>query len=125
MYVIKDETVRQNCIREIMSLGFDKPCSVQIKPYKHNKTTAQRNYWHALLRILARDAGYNMDDLKDDIKIRILGFRSKMMADRGEVLYIPSSETLTVDDYNKLIEGTLMMFDALGYTAPAKNYYGL
>lgn len=125
MYVVKNPTVKQHLMREIMDIKPSSGVVVTITHNSPNKTEAQRNYWHKLLEVLCRETGDSFDDRKDDIKCRVLGLIEKEDKNGIKRYCVPSSERLSSAKYADLITATIMIFQTMGFEYPSPDYYGL
>lgn len=115
-YIINDE-VLANCQKAIA-----KGQIVQINP--KGKTRPQEKYFHAILNIVAKHQGEDPEDMKDDIKIRVLGGIERVY--KGNVYMQPnSSKNISDDQYSKMIDAVLMMASFLNVRIPPRPYYGI
>lgn len=125
MYIIKpDNDVLPNVIRDIGLLHPEKEWQVEIKPYKRNKTTAQRNYFHKLLDIISDYSGHTIEDLKTRMCFT-LGLTRDVTLKNGEVIKERlSTEGLKTKDYSALVEAAQMACMQLGLSYPDPQEYG-
>lgn len=121
-FTIKDERVRQNCINTIAALDLDK-YEVSIK--RKRKSNAQRKYWHMCMKIISDETGGDDEELKFEIKHRVLGGKQWIGMDGKVYETVISSEKLNVQQYSKLISATLSLADELGYVMPDPTFYGI
>lgn len=114
---IINEKILDNC-RKAIALGY----VVEIK--KKRKTRQQEKYLHAIINIIAKDQGVDPEDLKDDLKIPVLGFTEHTYAGKT-YLRAKSSRGISDEQYGKLIDAALMMANFLNITLPPKQYFGM
>lgn len=121
-FTLKDKKVRENCLAHIRAIPEWLVYDVVIR--KPQKSRAQENYWHTLLGILADYNGDDIEDIKLRVKYACLPLHEVVV---GEKTYMapPSTTKLTKEDYSKLIEATLRVFDSLELKAPTASYYGM
>lgn len=121
-FLVRDEQVKVNCLAAVRALPSWKVTEVIIQEPK--KTRPQEKYWHLLLGILAKHTGDTLEDVKDRIKLAVLPPR--ILEAKGKTYVLPAhSSTLKKEEYTRLIDATLMIFDQLGMVAPAPGYYGI
>lgn len=122
-FYIKTDDIKTRVVSEINKLPLS-GYIVEIKPEKKSITCRQRNYWHALLSILADYQGLPISDLKQQLKIRWLPLREAEY-DGNTYYIVPSSESITRDEYNMLIDNTQKVFEMLGVSYPSPEHYGI
>lgn len=120
-YRLINEKVRDNLIKEIISLPFNK-FEVTIK--KIGKTRQQEKYWHKLVGIVADFQGEHPEEMKMKLKYDWLPLREiKTMS--GEIyLYPVSTVKLKKEQYTLLIEKTLVLGNILGLKLPRPSDLG-
>lgn len=120
-FKLADDTRLENCIRYLRSLGTK---GHVIRIMKPGKTPAQRNYWHNLLEIIAKDQGEDEKDLKERLKYEFLPLHEVRTA-RGSYMAPPHTEDLTKEQYSLLIEKTVILAGFLNIVLPDAHYYGM
>ena len=95
----------QGTLHHLAGMDPDKEWEVVIRPYKKNKSTQQRNYYHKLLEILSDYNGDTIEDLKTRICFylgytRMVQLKDRMIEERL------STEKMGVGQYSKMIEET-------------------
>jgi len=120
-YILANDRVKANCITAIAMLG--EGWSVSIK--KPGKTNPQRSYWHMAIGIIAEYTGYTKEQTKYMIKEAVLGLET-WKDNRGKVhTMVKASETLTKEDYSRLIDYTILAANKIGCVIPSPLEYGL
>jgi len=96
----------------------DHICQVTIEDYKHDKTAAQRGFWHVLINIMAKELGYTPLEMKNILKVKIMGTEIVKDLDGNDLEQIPSSEAEKRHGYSLLIDGTVEIGHDLGMNLP-------
>jgi hypothetical protein len=121
LFILKSDQVTENCISAIRALPKDKAYEVRIA--KPGKTSAQRAYWHVLIRLVSQFQGEPEERLKEALKLEWLELHEVKV--NGKVFLMPpSTEDITREQYSLLIEKTLMICSILGIKTPEPSYYG-
>jgi len=104
------------------NLNPDKEWEIIIKPYKKNKSTQQRNYYHKLLDILSEYNGDTVEDLKTRICFYLGYTRQAQLKDRMIEERL-STEKMGVEQYSKMIEETqkTLMILELKFPSPDED----
>lgn len=119
----KDEPRLSQAIEYISLLDDSKDWEISVKPYKKSLTANQRNYWHDLLGIISTYTGYDKEDLKTRM-CHTLGYVRNVRLKSGEIIRErKSTETLTREEYSKLIEAAQMACLELGLKYPEPEQY--
>lgn len=117
-YILRSEQIAVRCCEAVMvSHSMEKPIEVLIRPYKEDKTAAQRGWWHMLLRQFGDECGYTMQEMKDLVKKEILGTKIVTVAGRT-VETAASSESEDRIGYSSLIESTYRLAAEAGVQLP-------
>lgn len=120
-FVLKTPEILQNCIASLKDhMGY----SVEIKPYKKSRTTRQNKLYWSLIGIIAKDKGYDTEDLHIALKIRFLGTTEKTIA--GQVYTVPNSTTkLDTRQFGELVDRVYALGAELGVKLPQASFWGL
>lgn len=120
-FVLKSPQVLANCIASLKEfMGY----SVEIKPYKKIRSTRQNKLYWSLLGIIAKDKGYDTEDLHLALKIRFLGTQEKTIA--GQVYTVPNSTTkLTTTQFTEYVDRVYALGAELGVKLPQPSFWGL
>jgi hypothetical protein len=120
MYILKNQEIIDRCIAEIKESH-----GMMVTIQKPNKTAAQRNYWHKLIRIVADYQGESEEMKKAEIKIGTFepeGF----LTYKNYLVVVPiSSEKLSKQDYGLLIDKTIAQGQELELNMPLSSYFGV
>lgn len=123
IYQVKSAKVKDNLIGYIRGLPDDQGYVVRVEQPK--KTVAQRNYFHNLLQIIAKDQGESPDALKDKLKLEWLPLL-KVTTHTGKTYLIPKhTEDLSKEDYSILISKIVALAGFLGIVLPDMRHFGL
>ena len=110
-----------NEARERFKAGED--VEIVIKKADKNRTSQQNKYFHGLVGILAKHAGYEPDRLKVEIKYQI-GLIEKVLINGEVITSIKSTAQLNTEDFGKLIDTVQNLLDQMGVTYPLPNEQG-
>ena len=124
-YAIRDEQIKQSCLRQINGLLACDPPQHEVVIRKHDKrkTAQQRKYLHKILHVVCNYTGDDVEDAKMKIKYAVLPLREITLSG-NTYLYPISSERASVKQYGDLIEAALMFAAEAGVSVPTPNYYG-
>jgi len=121
LIVISGVMAKKRALEVVNACMGDNIMQMTLEPYQHNKTDSQRNYWHMILGKLGDELGYNLPDIKDLMKIHIMGYEILTGLDGKEIERIPSSEKCKRFGYSKLIDGTVIFAADLGIILPTPH----
>lgn len=123
-FVVKNEEVRQNLIKEIESLPLDKGMVVDIR--EKTRTLPQNALWHKWVGILASECGYTPKDMKNTLKRSVLGMEEFINFETGEVQEtdVATSE-LKTKGFTELMDKTQQIANEMDIILPSPNYYGV
>lgn len=119
-FILKNDEIIKNCL-DVVRNSYN--CTVEIKPYKKGRSNSQNRLYWSLLGIIAKDAGYEIDDLHTAIKVRFLGTSEKFIA--GNLVTIPkSTTTLNTREFTELIEKIYALGAEMGIVLPVPAFWG-
>lgn len=119
--VINTVTAKKRALQAVNNCMADNVMQITVEPYQHDKTAAQRGFWHMLIGIMAKELGYTPLEMKNILKVRIMGTEIVKDWDGNEVEQIPSSEAEKRHGYSLLIDGTIEIGHELGMNLPLPN----
>ena len=119
--VVNTVTAKKRALSAVQGLMRDHICQVTIEDYKHDKTEAQRGFWHMLIGIMAKELGYTPLEMKNILKVKIMGTEIVKDLDGNDLEQIPSSEAEKRHGYSLLIDGTIETGHELGMNLPTPN----
>jgi len=119
--VINTVTAKKRALQTVNNCMADNVMQITIEPYQHDKTAAQRGFWHMLIGIMAKELGYTPLEMKNILKVKIMGTEIVKDWDGNEVEQIPSSEAEKRHGYSLLIDGTIEIGHELGMNLPLPN----
>lgn len=88
------------------------PLELVVRPWRREKTDAQRAYWHALMAEIAPQMGLTPAEMKLLVKRLYFGIEMKMVRLVGRevpVEVVPSSEDLDLKGYGEVIDFTIRL----------------
>lgn len=118
---LKTKQVVNNCIDFVGDLELGK-WEVIIQPM--GKTPPQERYWHMCLDEVAEQTGNDAEDLKDEIKKRVLGVKEYISSDGKLEKRAISSTGLDKQTYGKLIDATFTLAESMDVKLPDPSYFG-
>lgn len=119
--VVSTAIAKKRALRAVNALMGDNVCQVTIEPYQHDKTAAQRKFWHVLISIMAKELGYTVLEMKNILKVEIMGTEIVKDLKGNDLEQIPSSEACKRHGYSLLIDGTYPIAGELGINLPSPN----
>ncbi|TBG37133.1 hypothetical protein ELG78_09140 [Rhizobium leguminosarum] len=90
-FIIDSREKRQEAANFVARLPASPLYSIEIKPYKKNRSLAQNRTMWMWYNVLADHLGCEPDDVHDQMKVRVLGVERKIVA--GQALILPRSTT--------------------------------
>lgn len=122
LFVVRDEKILENVIAFIRGNGY--PLDVEVREHKRTRTKKQNSLYWSLLGIIAKDKGYDTEDLHLALKIRFLGTQEKTIA--GQVYTVPNSTTkLTTTQFTEYVDRVYALGAELGVKLPQPSFWGL
>jgi hypothetical protein len=97
---------------------------LEVMPATEARTRLQEKGFHAMIAPWAKERGWQTDDLKRFLLMRIFGVREAVSPlTGGPILNEPHTSKLSKAKYSELIEHTLMMAAEDGYVLVAPNEF--
>lgn len=119
--VINTVTAKKRALQAVNNCMADNVMQITVEPYQHDKTAAQRGFWHVLIGLLSDETGYTKPEMKNILKVEIMGTETVTDWNGREIEQIPSSEAERRFGYSKLIDGTYRIGAELGAILPMPN----
>lgn len=123
--IINNEADKDRAVSHIKALNTGKPWSVEIKPYKKNRSLAQNKLFWRYMGIIGEEIGYDPQDCHDVICQKLLGTEHKTVM--GDVIIvIKGTKKLNVKEFAHFIEAIIRFAIAdLGIYLPTNDdlYY--
>ena len=122
LFVVRDEKILENLIAFIRGNGFT--LDVEVREHKKTRTKKQSSLYWSLIGIIAKDKGYDSEDLHLALKIKFLGTTEKQIA--GQTYIIPNSTTkLTTTQFGEYVDRVYALGAELGVKLPQASFWGL
>jgi len=118
LIVISGVIAKKRALEAVNACMGDNIQQITIEPYQHNKTDEQRGGWHMLINIMAKELGYTPPEMKNVLKVKIMGTEIVKDLDGNDLEQIPSSEAEKRHGYSLLIDGTYQCAGELGIILP-------
>ena len=97
--------------------------SVEVKPYKKTRSTAQNRLMWMWYGVIAEHCGNTPDDLHEQMKVRVLGLDKKVIL--GHAIIQPkSTKDLTIDEMTHFLEAIEALAVELGVVLPIPDDTG-
>ena|ERR1017187_4869655 len=101
----------------VLSFPMGKRLEVVIRP-KSARSSQQNRYFHACVSIMAKDLGYDNDEMKSIIKYKFLK-REKINEITGEVFeYVQETHKLNKEDFSEFQNHLIIWSAQLGIILP-------
>lgn len=98
-FILREERIRENCLRVIGALNLDLPWAVVIRPYKKDRSLAQNRLYWDWLTLIGTETGYDKDDLHEALAEKFLP-PVPVRAVLGEIIHRRrSTTTLSVAEF--------------------------
>lgn len=120
--IISSVVSKKRALEAVKACMSDKIMQITIEPYQHDKTAEQRKGWHLLINLLADELGYTPIEMKNILKVQIMGVEIVTDWTGREIEQIPSSEACKRHGYSKLIDETYRIAAELGIILPPLQY---
>ncbi|MCF0055553.1 hypothetical protein [Dyadobacter sp. CY356] len=117
-------TVNDIVIENLYKAIKEAPRGSEVTIGPKNKTRQQEKYLHAIICEICKHNGADPEDLKDDIKIPILGFTEHDYHGK-KYLRPKSSKHISDEQYGKLINAAIVIADFLDVKLRPPSHYGL
>lgn len=116
-YIINSKAVRKRAADAVMQIKGDDDMEVIIRKREHSKTAEQRSFFHFLCKALGDETGYTLGEIKEMVKMEILGTKIVEIAGRHREV-VESSEAQNKLMYSALIEGVYKLGAEAGVQLP-------
>ena len=121
-FILLDDMRRDNALAYIRALNLGKKYSVEVKEYRKNRSNSQNRLYWSWVNIIAKDTGYDPDDMHDTFKQRFLGVEEKIVF--GEAVYIAKSTAkLTTQEFTAYLERIEQTAMEMGMNLPRPDDY--
>lgn len=118
-FVLSAEQYRQTAIAYISRLPLDAGLCLEVKKHKRDRSGAQNRLWHKWVGIMAKEAGYHVEEMKDILKRHILGSVEYENKRTGEVYQrVRSTTELSVKEFSELMNQTEILAAQYGIVLP-------
>ena len=104
--IITNQSDKDRVIKHVQALNIDKPWSVDVKPYKKNRSLAQNKLLWKFLGIIGNELGYDPQDCHDVICQKLLGIEQKTVMGE-EIIVIKGTSKLKVKEFSLFIEAII------------------
>ena len=122
IFVLNSQRVFQNFLSHINGLPLNGTWQVEIKDKKSSRSSRQNAYFHYLRDLLAKEIGYEKEELKHVLKARFLEKR-KAVFNGDDVEYVPDTSSLNVKEFSNLIEKTQALCMHFEIQYPSEEYF--
>lgn len=117
LYIVNTVERRREVAQVVASLTSSPIYSVEIKPYKRNRSLAQNKTMWMWYGVLADHLGCEPEEVHEQMKVTVLGVERKIVA--GQALIVPRSTTdLNTDGMSRFMEAIIALAADLDVTLP-------
>lgn len=125
MYVVKNETVKQNVIREVMDIYPNGLTQVIIREHKSTRSVQQNSLYWKWMSILSNWSGErSKDDMHREFSIRLLG-PELFVVDGKQYVGARSTTSLSTKEFSDYLDNIMATAIQLGVELPTPIYMGL
>jgi len=123
-YILTNSTHKENAVLAVMRIEPDsnKPLVVTIEHKTDWKSREQEKLFHKLVSLLADEMSCQLGDLKQAIKVCVIGYEQSINPLTGEVQeHLRSSAKYTKKEYTALIDYTYQAAAERGIILPVPD----
>lgn len=123
-YIITNDIHKENATLAVMRIkpDKDKPLVVTIEQKADWKSREQEKLFHKLVSMFAEEMGCQAGDLKQAIKVCVIGYEQTINPLTGEVQeFLKSSAKYTKKEYTSLIDYTYQAAAERGIVLPVPD----
>lgn len=129
-FILKNETVQQNCINHLLHVSLDGKTEVVFREHKSKRSLNQNALLWKYYEIIGNEIGYVPEDLHEMMKAKIFGtkeLKTKTLNGKPVTLNVPNGTTTKLDtkQMTEFLEAVEMLAGELGIVLPSPAYYGL
>ena len=119
--IIKLSVDKERIKHKIDSLNLEKPWSVEVKPYKKNRSLAQNKLFWKYMGIIGEDLGYDPQSCKEVICQKLLGTECKVIMG-DTITVIKGTSKLNTKEFANFIEAIIRFaITDLGINLPTSD----
>jgi len=121
-FIITDEWRRRNCCEAVSSITEYGKYSVEIKPYKKNRSKAQNRLMWQMYNAIDIQTSTPADEIHEQMKVSVLGVDKRIVS--GQPLIIPKSTTnLNTKEMTHFLQAIEALAKDLGVRLPTNDEY--
>lgn len=120
--ILRDASIKANAIALINSLNPGRTYCIEIKEYRKNRSNAQNRLYWMWINLLAKDIGYEAEDLHETFKARLLGTEEKLVFGQS-TLIAKSTTKLTTEEFTHYLEKIEQLALTMGMRLPHPQEY--
>ena len=119
--IISTEADKDRAVKHIKALNMGKPWSMEVKPYKKNRSLAQNKLFWKYMGIIGNEIGYDPQDCHDVICQKLLGTEHKTVMGEA-IIVIKGTKNLKVKEFAHFIEAIIRFaITDLGINLPTSD----
>ena len=130
MFIIRKKSDLEHVISYLNSMGFDTPKCVEIDEYKGKRTKAQNSYFHMCCGIIAKDTGYEPEEVKSKIVLALWEPEiTHVKVKRGDkledvtLMERKSTASLTKEEFTLLVNQLMQVAGVMNIRLPMPQNY--
>jgi len=97
---------------------------MRVSITKPKRSLDQNALYHSLIGIIAKELGYQPDDLHEQIKVRFLGVEEKTVFNQ-KLIMPKSTTTLNKREFSELIDKVYALGMGYNIKLPTADHYGI
>ena len=126
-FVIKSKEIRQNAVNAVKNIRAEPLMSVEIKPYKKNRSLAQNRLYWMWINIFAQHINgstskESLEEIHTLFKVRFLGTEERFV-DNKKLIIPKSTRTLNTKEFTEYLQKLEMLAVELDLTLPYPTDY--
>lgn len=124
IFLIKEPSVKTNCMKLIVDAECDGKTEVIIRKKKSTRSVQQNALYWKWMTVLAEHIGEKTkDDMHNEFSTRLLG-PELLVVDGKQYIRIKSTTELSVSEFTDYLEKISAAAMALEVSLPSPEYYG-
>jgi len=121
-YILRNDDIRKRVIATLTALDLDTLWTVEIAPYKKNRTLEQNALMWKYTDALGKHFGYSKDDMHEETMRLFLTPKSYVGMD-GEIREVYSTKNLPVGEMSDFIDHLYQLGAENGVLLPVPEQY--
>ena len=121
-FILLDDMRRDNALAYIRALNLGKKYSVEVKEYRKNRSNSQNRLYWSWVNLIAKDTGYEPDELHETFKQRFLGTEERVVFGKP-VKIAKSTAKINTQEFTAYLDRIEQTALAMGMRLPHPDDY--